>query len=163
MKSAAIAVALALLAIACSSTTTTTTTTGNPDGGSSDGGAADGKAADDKDKEEEEEEEEEEGCGGAKTQDACAQCCLADHQAGGAVYIGALQACTCKAENCQEDCADTYCAETPAQPSAKCATCAQGLQQACGQEVTTACNANQDCVAFNKCLVDSGCGMKPQR
>ncbi|MBX3208699.1 MAG: hypothetical protein KF764_26940 [Labilithrix sp.] len=162
MKSASIAIALALLAIACSSTTTTTTT-GGPDGGASDAGASDAATSDPTDKEKEEEEEEEEGCGGEKTLPACAQCCATAHPEGAAVYNGALETCACKADNCQEECKDTLCASPPAQPDQACVTCANGLQSACGQDVTTACTASQDCMTFYQCITDSGCAGKPQR
>ena len=164
MKVASIVTALALLAIACT-TTTTTTSTPAPDANKADGGG-DGKQAGKSDAGSDEEEEEEEetpagGCADETGQQACLQCCASEHQEGAAVYMGAVQECICDEENCAEDCADTLCAAQPKNPDSACNTCFNSKQQACGDAVATACSANQDCVAFNNCAVESGCADKP--
>lgn len=163
MKIASIVTAFALLAIACTTTTTTTSTPpagGNSSDAGSEGGKADKADASNENEEEEENPPAEASCADETGQQACLQCCAAEHQQGAAVYMGAVTECICDANNCADDCADTLCAETPKNPDAKCDTCFNSKQQACNEPVGTACAASQDCVAFNKCAVDSGCAEK---
>lgn len=160
MKVASIVTAFALLAIACTTTTTTTSTPpagGNGSDAGSEGGKSDKADASKGNEDEEEDPPAETGCGDETSQQACAQCCATEYPDGYAVYSGAVQECVCEADNCADDCADTLCAAQPKNPDAKCGTCADSKQQACGDALTKACNASQDCMAFYQCVVDSGC------
>lgn len=163
MKSASIVTALALLAIAC--TTTTTTTTPDPAAGktatATDGGKADAaKTPADNTSGGPSEEPPAPSCADETGQQACAQCCAADNQAGAKVYSDAVSQCMCEDANCATECAETLCASTPANPDAACNTCFGEKQAACGEVVGTACGASADCMTFNKCLTDSGCATK---
>ncbi len=160
--------AAALLgAIACTTTTTTTETpagdagttkgdasatkdSGGSSSSSSSGGGGDSGADPDQ------------ACGEEASLQGCAQCCATNHPTGYKTFADTLLACACEgtgadggAGPCAEDCADTACNSTPAQPTAACNTCLQnsvGQGGGCQQAVSDACTAEADCLAQQKCV-----------
>jgi hypothetical protein len=167
MKTASILVAFAFLGlgIACTSTTTTTTTTdpdAGKDGGKSGTGDAGKKDAGGGDNNDDDDDDASTGsaCADEADSDSCIQCCAGEHKAGAQVYQTTVVECICKADNCATECADTFCAETPATPDAACKTCFDNKRANCQQDLQDKCGASQDCVAFNQCVVDSKCQAK---
>ncbi len=106
-------------------------------------------------------------CAAMATQEECGQCCGMNHPSGYAVFLKALIDCSCKgigidggadggAGACATECADTLCKSTPAQPNAACNTCLQGAVGsggACNEPISSACMADEDCMAQQKCIV----------
>lgn len=157
---------------ACSSTTTTETivdggTSTSEGGGSKDAGKDTSTTVDedsgtttDPDK----------ACAQEATLQACGQCCVTNHTAGYKVFQDALLDCACKGTGadggapCATECGATVCAATPKNPDQACNTCLQGSigqTGACNDAVATACTANADCVAQQKCVTP--CQGKPQQ
>jgi hypothetical protein len=111
-----------------------------------------------------------EACAEEGTLQACGQCCIKEHTKGYKVFEAALVACACEgtgstadggAPACADECADTLCASTPAQPDATCQTCLEGSigqGEACTDAVSTACSDEPDCLAQQECV--AGCPKK---
>lgn len=99
-------------------------------------------------------------CAKEATFDACGSCCTQAHQAGATTFTKSLLGCACEGQGadggtgpCATDCADTACAGK--QPDATCNKCLQesvGKDGACLDKVSTDCNADNDCVAEQKCI-----------
>lgn len=150
--------------IACTTTTTTTEVpAGTTDGGTKEGGTStkdSGTTTDDKDSSTNADPDE--ACGDEATLQGCATCCATNHQDGYATFTGALLGCACNGTGadggtgpCATDCAATACASTPANPDATCNACLQasvGQAGACQQAVGSACTAEPDCLAQQKCV-----------
>jgi hypothetical protein len=91
---------------------------------------------------------------------ACYGCCFNNHPNGVNVADNAYYGCVCTAANCQTQCAQTDCSSSPEAgfPEAgdPCDLCEQQVAPydgggACGPQITAACNASPDCVAFFQC------------
>lgn len=160
-------VALAGFAGACSSTTTTVDN-GTPEGGTASeaGGGKDSAAQDSSmttDTDTGTTATGDQACAAETTKTACGTCCITNHQAGAKVIQDSVLACACMgtgadggAPACMTECAATACATTPATPDATCNTCLQAsIAQggACQAAASSACTANADCVAEQKCIV----------
>jgi hypothetical protein len=93
---------------------------------------------------------------------ACANCCYTNHTAGGTVADNAFYGCICAAMTCQTQCAQSDCSDeggapTPGDPCDLCEQQNAPLDGggSCGPQITAACNASPDCVAFINC--ESNC------
>jgi hypothetical protein len=166
-------VALAGIVVACSSTTTTTTpldeagTTGTKEGGTSEGGAKDTGTPDEEDSGTETNPDL--ACKNEKTLQECGQCCVTNHPKGYQVFQDSIIGCACKGMGadggvgpCATDCAQTACKNPPAQLDQACSTCLQtAVSQggACQEALSTACTAEPDCIAEQKCVAP--CQGKP--
>lgn len=156
---------VAAFVVACSSTTTTPATglrdasTGEGGAGgtdastSGDGGGtprdagSDGPAAG--------------ACASEASRNGCITCCSNFHQDGAAAFLLATIDCLCDASRCKTDCATTLCATDLKDPDARCNQCATDKDAECKGPVAAACAASPECVAFDKCVGDSGCAGKP--
>jgi hypothetical protein len=95
---------------------------------------------------------------------ACSNCCVSNHPNGVNVAAAAFYGCVCTPGNCQTQCAQTDCNSSPdaGYPEAgdPCYVCEEQAAPidgggACGPQITTACNASPDCLAFFQC--ENGC------
>jgi hypothetical protein len=166
--------ALVATVAACSSTTITETPV---DGGGTTSEAGPGNK--DAGKEETGVVDEEDGstttdpdvaCKQEATLNGCGLCCVTNHQSGYKVFQDALLGCACAGTGadggapCATACGATACKSPPAQPDTACNTCLQesvGQTGGCNDAVASACTANADCLAQQKCV--SGCQGKPQQ
>jgi hypothetical protein len=108
-----------------------------------------------------------EACAVKGTAQACQTCCAQGHQKGYQTYFGALLACACTgaggdagaAGACAAECKDTVCKATPSNPDAACNACLSEVladqSAACTAPLTSACQADTDCVALLGCA--QGC------
>ncbi|MDB4933575.1 MAG: hypothetical protein JWP87_547 [Labilithrix sp.] len=165
-------VSLAGVIVACSSTTTTTTTTpdeaGAKEGGTPGTGAPkDSGVVDDTDSSTPSNPDT--ACKAEATLQECGQCCVTNHPQGYKVFQDTLLDCSCKGTGadagigpCATDCAATACKATPSQPDQACTTCLQkavGQGGGCQEALSTACTAEPDCIAEQKCVAP--CQGKP--
>jgi hypothetical protein len=120
---------------------------GSSSGGSSGGGAGDAGTNPDN------------ACAALSTT-ACSDCCINNHQSGSTVVDNAFYDCVCGPSNCQTQCAQTDCSSSAdagfAEAGDPCDLCEQQAAPAdgggaCGPQITAACNASADCVAFFQC------------
>ncbi len=101
-------------------------------------------------------------CGFHPKQTACTNCCVAAHNDGAGAYLFAVAECMCVEARCQKECNDTFCAPEPRDPDATCNACITAKTGECSGPIMTSCNADPDCVAFDRCMGESGCLSKPQ-
>ena len=153
---------------ACSSTTTETSQPGDSgpaETGTSDGGKDTSTSADpdtsttaDPDK----------ACAALGTKNECGTCCIQNHAKGYKLFQDTLLACACTGTGadggapCATECAATLCKSPPVQADMTCSTCLQGsVDQGgdCQESVATACTADEDCLAEQKCVLP--CTKKP--
>jgi hypothetical protein len=101
-----------------------------------------------------------EACAAMSDAAACSNCCLSNHPSGASVVTSAFYGCVCTPANCQTQCAQTDCSSSPdaGYPEAgdPCYVCEEQAAPydgggACGPQITAACNASTDCVAFFHC------------
>jgi len=97
------------------------------------------------------------------TAEACGTCCAGFHVSGYKIFEGALRTCACAAGGpCVTECAASSCNAAVPKPDATCRTCLEGAMNLgggpCLAPVSTACQADADCVAnylcFSKCPTD---------
>ena len=92
---------------------------------------------------------------------ACNTCCAKFHVNGYATFESALRQCACDATTgpCKTACASTSCLGPGKQPDAACRTCLEsamgfgggGGGGQCAGPVSTACQADADCLALYGC------------
>lgn len=100
-------------------------------------------------------------CKAETTQTACFECCDAKHEDGAGVFYLALFDCICADANCKEACGDTMCNDAdPKEPDAACNACMAKKNADCQLPVAQECQADPDCVAYDKCVGTSGCASK---
>jgi hypothetical protein len=100
-------------------------------------------------------------CSSETSRDNCIQCCSTAHQTGSDTFYGTLIQCLCTTA-CVSECSASLCDQNnPTQPDATCNACIQSNGSSCQNDVSTACSADPDCVAFNQCLQTSACNTKP--
>jgi hypothetical protein len=123
------------------------------DAGSSDAGSSAGEAGD------EMATNPDQACA-AMDASACSSCCYNNHTSGANVASSAFYSCVCTPANCQTQCAQTDCNSSPdagfPEAGDPCDLCEQQAAPydgggACGPQITAACNASTDCVAFFLC------------
>lgn len=100
-------------------------------------------------------------CGFHPKQTACTNCCVAAHSDGAGAYLFAVANCMCVDARCQRECAATFCADTPKDPDATCNACISAKTGECSAQIAAECSADADCVAFDRCMGESGCLGKP--
>jgi hypothetical protein len=100
-------------------------------------------------------------CEGQETQSSCADCCGKAHEQGYAVFLAALFECACQPEICRTQCTPALCPDTTAEPDATCRACIAEHEQDCNNAITQGCSANESCLAFNECIIQSKCTSKP--
>ncbi len=100
-------------------------------------------------------------CSPTTTQSACTTCCAQKHNNGAAAYIVAVNDCMCVAARCLGDCADTFCSPAFKAPDARCNVCITAKTGECSTQIAAQCMADPDCVAFDRCVGESGCQSKP--
>lgn len=110
-----------------------------------------------------EEEEEPTGgqCASEQTFDTCLDCCVTAHPDGSDTFYGSYINCLCTTA-CATECSASLCdAANPTQPDLDCDDCITNNGNACQADVSAACSADPDCIAFDKCIGDSQCPSKP--
>lgn len=101
-------------------------------------------------------------CASEATFDTCLDCCVTAHPDGSDTFYGSYLACLCQAANCELDCGTTLCDPVaPTQADAACNACIQAKGNNCQADVSAACSADPDCIAFDTCVGDSQCATKP--
>lgn len=100
-------------------------------------------------------------CGDKPKQAACTSCCVNAHMDGAGAYLFAVSECVCVDARCQRECGATFCAADPKDPDAACNACITANTGPCSAQIKTSCTADPDCVAFDKCMGESGCTTKP--
>lgn len=103
-------------------------------------------------------------CAAEAKQEACFTCCAPDP----AVFdaeIKAFDDCACGVNGgagvCKTQCANDFCKNPDAQPSAACEACLSGAT-ACETAAQTACDATAGCKAAYECADASKCQDKPE-
>ena len=100
-------------------------------------------------------------CSSETTFDTCLNCCGTAHQDGYNTFYGSYIECLCTSA-CATECSLSLCDQTnPTQPDAECDACIQANGNSCQADVSAACSADPDCIAFDKCIGDSQCQTKP--
>jgi hypothetical protein len=166
-------VSLAGVIVACSSTPTTTTTpeeAGAKEGGTTGTGSLkDSGVVDDTDSSTSSKPDT--ACKEEATLQACGECCVTNHPQGYQVFQDTVLGCGCEGNGadggigpCATECAVTSCTgtATPTPPDQACETCLQkAVNQggACQEAFSTACTAEPDCLAEQKCIAP--CQSKP--
>lgn len=111
-----------------------------------------------------EEEEEPTGagqCASEATFDTCLDCCTTAHQDGADTFYGSYINCLCTTA-CATECSVSLCdTANPTQPDVECEACITNNGNACQADVSAACSADPNCIAFDKCIGDSQCQTKP--
>lgn len=101
-------------------------------------------------------------CAGEASFDACVTCCSNAHPDGSDTFYGTYVMCLCETANCGLECGTTLCDPVaPTQADAACSACIQAQGNNCQADVSAACSADPDCIAFDTCVGDSQCGAKP--
>lgn len=100
-------------------------------------------------------------CSSEATFDTCLDCCSTAHQDGSDTFYGSYINCLCTSA-CATECSLSLCDQTnPAAPDAECDACITNNGNSCQADVSAACSADPDCIAFDKCVGDSQCQTKP--
>jgi hypothetical protein len=100
-------------------------------------------------------------CADKASQAACTNCCTEKYIDGAGAYLLAVNDCMCVESRCQKACAETFCAPDLKEPDQLCNDCMADKSGECSAPITSDCNANADCVAFNVCMLQSKCAKKP--
>jgi len=100
-------------------------------------------------------------CSDKAKQVDCTNCCTEKYLDGAGAYLLAVNDCMCVESRCQKACAETFCAPDLKEPDALCNDCMTDKSGECSAPITSDCNANADCVAFNVCMLQSKCAKKP--
>jgi hypothetical protein len=100
-------------------------------------------------------------CAAEATFGDCVDCCATAHPDGSDTFYGTYIQCLCTTA-CATECSASLCDQTnPAAPDAACDACIQANGNTCQADVSAACSADPDCIAFDTCVGDSQCSTKP--
>jgi hypothetical protein len=100
-------------------------------------------------------------CASETTFDTCLDCCSTAHQQGADTFYGSYISCLCTTA-CATECSLSLCdSANPTAPDVDCDDCITTNGNSCQADVSAACSADPDCIAFDKCIGDSQCQTKP--
>jgi hypothetical protein len=100
-------------------------------------------------------------CAAEQSFDTCLDCCSTEHPTGSDTFYGAYIQCLCTSV-CTTECAASLCdTANPTAPDTACDACITANGNGCQADVSAACSAEPDCVAWDKCIGDSDCQNKP--
>lgn len=100
-------------------------------------------------------------CASETTFDTCLDCCSTAHEDGANTFYGTYINCLCT-DACATECSLSLCdTANPTNPDAACNACITNNGSMCQAEVSAACSADPNCIAFDKCIGDSDCDTKP--
>jgi hypothetical protein len=100
-------------------------------------------------------------CASETSFETCLDCCSTEHPQGSDTFYGSYVGCLCTSA-CAAECSLSLCdTANPAAPDFECEDCITTYGSTCQADVAAACNADPDCIAFDKCVGDSQCETKP--
>jgi hypothetical protein len=100
-------------------------------------------------------------CAAEQSFDTCLDCCSTEHQVGSDTFYGAYIQCLCTSA-CATECSASLCdTANPTAPDTACDACISANGSSCQADVSAACSAEPDCIAWDKCIGDADCESKP--